>query len=119
METRGEPIVVTVSSTLEDQTLAGAPLRWIAWFGEAQVKTTGTYLPYRHVLDKVAETHWRCATCGTQMWFRAHNTMPGTLAVNAAAFGAAAGLRPTRASGSRLRPAWVGLDSAIEDGDGI
>jgi hypothetical protein len=119
MEAQGEPILVTLSSSVDDQRLAGAPLRWIAWFGEGQVKTTGTYLPYRHAHDQVAETYWRCATCGTQMWFRAHNTMPGTLAVNAAAFETSLDFTPNRASDARLRPAWISLDPVINDGGGL
>jgi hypothetical protein len=119
MEAVGEPLLVTLSSSLDDQRLASAPMRWTAWYGEAQVKTTGTYLPYRHVHDDVAETYWRCATCGTQMWFRAHNTMPGTLAVNAAAFEDPKSLVPNRASEGRLRPTWIRLDEAIEDGAGL
>ena len=114
------PILVMVDSSPESQTLASAPLRWVAYFAEAEIRTTGTYLPYRHVVSETAaETYWRCATCGTQMWFRAHNTMPGTIGVNAAAFGEPAAFVPTRASHARDRPDWLRLQPTIIDSDGI
>ncbi|MEO8530141.1 MAG: GFA family protein [Deltaproteobacteria bacterium] len=112
------PLLVTLDSAPESQTLACAPFRWAAYFAESEIKTMGTYLPYRHVLnDQAAETYWRCATCGTQMWFRAHNTMPGTVGVNAAAFGQPGSFAPTQAVHARTRPVWVQLDGAITDTD--
>jgi hypothetical protein len=107
-----DPVQTVASAAPSSQIACASPVRWLAHFAEDKLVATGPFLAYRYAPgDGLVETQWRCATCGTPMWFRSNLEVAGTIGVNAAAFGAPSDLVPNQIASPEHLPDWLQINT--------